>query len=171
MNTVRPECKITYKEDHALNSRIYGRFFTNAKKASMLEHGWRQAGITNGINDIHIGATGILRFDASEDPVMEVEVIEGHHRISVNPMGGVKYGYTFKELGKEDSQPFELNNEDRGEKWEFYIRTTPVPFTPVDPLRARATGREECRIAGGSKKGKVKKGRKTRKTRKMRRKA
>jgi len=148
---------VSSKREHrdTVNSKFNDGFFTNAKAASMLEWGWRQAET----KDIRKGVTGLLILD--DDPEMKVEVTEGFHGIyfPVTPTAGwTKYGYTFKETGKKDSQPLELLDKDRPRKWNFYLRTTPVPFTPRVPRGAR----------GGSKKRKVKKGRKTRK---MRRKA
>jgi len=138
------------KHPETVNSRFNDGFFTNAKAASMLEHGWRQA---EQLEDLHAGKTGLLTFD--DGPEMEVEVIEGHHRIPVPvtaTTGWTKYGYTFKEIVK----PLELLEKDRHTKWNFYLPTKPVPFTP----RAPNVGQRS------SKKRKVKKGRKTRKTRK-----
>ena len=151
------------KREHrdTVNSRFNDGFFTNAKAASMLERGWRQAEL-NGepkLDDFRKGETGLLTID--DGPELEVEVIEGFHRIHVPvtpTTGWTVYGYTFKELGKEESQTLELLEKHRHSKWNFYIRTRPVPFTPLAPSRKR----------GGSRQRNVKKGRKTRK---MRRKA
>jgi hypothetical protein len=139
------------KHPETVNSRFNDGFFPNAKAASMLEHGWRQA---EQLEDLHAGKKGLLTFD--DEPGKEVEVIEGHHGIPVPvtaTTGWTKYGYTFKEIGSEDSKPLELLEKDRHTKWDFYLPTKPVPFTP----RAPNVGQRS------SKKRKVKKGRKTRK--------
>lgn len=156
---VPPEGTFSKREDRAtVNSKFNDGFFTNAKAASMLERGWRQAEL-NGepkLNDFREGVAGLLTID--DGPELDVEVIEGFHgiHIPVTPTTGwTTYGYTFKELGKEDSEVLELLEKHRHNKWDFYIRTAPVPFTPRAPTRKR----------GGSKQRKVKRGKKTKKMR------
>ena len=140
-------------DPETVNSRFNDGFFPNAKEASMLEMGWRQA---ERLEDFHAGNKGLLTFD--DELGKYVEVIKGHHRISVTPKGGVIYGYTFKEIDTEDSKPWEweLPVRTRYTEWNFYLPTKPVPFVPKASR-------------GGSKKRRNKKSKKTR--RNLRRKA
>jgi len=135
-----------------LESKEWGDppFFTNAKRAAMLERGWIQS-LT-----LIKGEKGLL----TEKDGLErnVEVIEGHHEIP-----GIRHGvYTVIEIDKETNKqvgnPIDLPVKTQYEEWDFYIATQPVPFVPV-PRGAR----------GGSKKRRNKKSKKTRG--KLRRKA
>ena len=151
---VPPEGVFNTKGNRPTINSTNDSFFPNAKAASMLERGWVKS------LSLKKGARGLIAL--KDGPEMEVEVIEGFHRIPVgeDASGNIitDIACTVKEIGKEDSESYNFSLLYIGREWNFYIRTAPVPFTP------RAQGG----AGGGSRKRKVKK---ARKTRKMRRKA
>jgi len=94
-----------------LESKHYGDppFFTNAKKASMLERGWVRA------NMIYPGQTGLYTMD--DGPEAEV-IVQG----SDDPR-------LYKFIA-DDGTVIRPVKQQRYGTWDFYSKTTPVPFVP-----------------------------------------
>lgn len=102
----------------ALNSKQWGNtpFFTNAKPASMLEEGWLRSALP-----LYIGEEGL--YMAKGGPKIEVTV--ENLILNAHPQT-TKYIFLDTSGGH-----IEADERDRFEEWNFYTRTTPVPFVPI----------------------------------------
>lgn len=122
-----------------INSKQWGNtpFFSNAKRASMLERGW----VRSDFNSLIPGQKGLLKLD--DGPEMLIIVTDV-------PMGG-KLRITVKQLGTggNKSEPFDLFQSEQFSTWDIYLPTEAVPF-----IR-----RQEAQGEGGYKKTRGKKSR------------
>jgi len=98
--------------------------FNNAKPASMLEEGWKIFGYPK------INQSGLLVI--KDGPEILVTVEKGMY------LKDGKYIFTFKNLTND--QIFDIPYV---EKWDFYMKTTPVPFVHKKNRRSRKTRKKQ----------------------------
>jgi hypothetical protein len=95
-----------------LNSGNKDGFFSNAKRAYMLERGWKEENKWL----LEKGNSGLLAIDDGPEIEVTIEAVTRYKEV-----------YTFKD---KNDNIFDIPSH---EDWVFYTRTKPVPFVPRQP--------------------------------------